>query len=160
MQNQLLPKEEEPFICRVISNGVCLQHLFSPTCTRSCGVGLRNQGASWCLAAKVPRESADAPRWAQQVVTAAFWDWPEEGMGSVSPSHPLCGAGACVVVSTLRRKEHFHELQAEEVPLKVRLLYSLEQNALLHHPILCPEKNGGWQLLTHLVLFKDLVSFF
>lgn len=51
-------------------------------------------------------------------------------------------------------------LQAEEVLLKVRLLYSLEQNALLHQPVLFPEKNGRWQLLTHLVLFKVLVSFF
>ena len=46
--------------------------------------------------------------------------------------------------------------QAEEVFLKVGVIVIGEQNDPLHHPTLFPEENGGWQLSTHLVLFKDL----
>lgn len=39
--------------------------------------------------------------------------------------------------------------------LQSRVFCSLEQNELLHHPVLFPEQNGGWQSSSSLVSFKD-----
>lgn len=68
-----------------------------------------------------------------------------------------------MAVFNLRKKERFHELTSRIGVSENGDLCSIvsgEQNSLFSRAecpsAFFPDKNGGWQLSTHLVLFEDL----
>lgn len=86
----------------------------------------------------------------------------------VSESFPSLILSLCVYVAVfnLRKKERFHELASRRGVSENGHLCSIvlgEQNSLFsraeYSSAFFPEKNGGRQLSTHLVLFKNLFPF-